>query len=303
MESKHIQCKQGCTEVNNLTLVLLSCKVCIYHATCVPTLCRCERHTAEMQQIPFAKLGCSVENCKRQRTAHSSALCAEHATEICASLCGKIKILGTMSYKSVRSYLENHADLQQCRGDLLHLAEQQLFEKLNSVWQVLNLKEREIVYYVSKFLADQADCEIDDVKGFVAKHNFPPQAVSVLYEDAKAQRHGWRDFGNTRIGPVGLQKRFKNADELYVHLKHQSVLTHSVDRLVALYDEAADHMNTLILTQRATLVQNSSLLYICPGIQWDSLASAYWKAHVAPGLSIIIQNPGQGAVKSQAVHG
>jgi hypothetical protein len=255
-----------------------------------------------MEQLPFDEAKCLVKNCKRSRETPSSALCSEHAQEIGTSLCGKIKILGKMRFKSVRSYLENHADLRQCQGDLLHLAEQQLLDRLNNVWQVVKLEDKEVVYYVSKFLADRAECEIDDVKGFVAKHNFPPQAASVLYEDAKAQRHGWRDLGNMKIGPVGLRKQFSTADELYVHLKQQSALTHSVDRIVALYDKAANHMNTLISTQRATLVQNSSLLYISPNVLWDRRASLYWKAHVAPGLSMTIQKPGHGAVRSHAVH-
>ena len=239
---------------------------------------------------------CFIQNCKRPRQGDLSLLCKGHTVDLQSALLGRLKILGRMKRAEVQSFLQAHRDLKECQGDLLQLAEAQVFEDLATAWQVHVDSAGTEVKYITVHAASMVTGAIANVKQFVANNNLSPLVSAAINEDARSQRHGWRVLKNGQIGLSTFKQTFKDEKELFAHLKARSKLTHDVDAIVALYPDAASDVCKLLAADKICLVQNSTLIYVCPATTYDADALAYWKTEVFPGSFKTSQKPGHGAV-------
>lgn len=291
----HIRCSGSCAGPGS-SLLLLECGSCLYHQACLPALCRCEKRVPVDGHREFENVGCFIHNCKRAREAGLSLFCKAHGNELLTTLLGRLKILGKMTRADIQAFLQAHRDLKRCQGDLLQVAEAHVFDQLRNAWQAhVNIEASE-VKYITVHAATLVTEKIDNVKQFVAGHGLNPLVSAAINDDARAQRHGWRLLKNGRLGLSSFKQTFGDKDELFGYLKNKSRLTHDVDSILALYPMAATDICDLAKAGKICFVQNSTLLYVCPQIEYDAAAAAYWKAAVFDGSFKTIQNPGHGAV-------
>lgn len=293
-ENLHIRCSHGCASERK-PLLLLDCKLCIYHAECLPDKCRCEVPIVQQKSRPFGDFPCFVQGCKRPRQSANGVFCQVHLKEIILSVVSKLKILGRMQKRDIESFLKEHRDTRKCQGDLLKLAEVQVMTALANVWQVYLEPDQRQIKYITVRAAELATGDIGNIKEFLEMHNISPLASSLIAEDARAQKHGWKYVASGKVGISLQHANFKTAAELLDHFNLQGGLTYNVSSTIGMYDQAATHVCELIESGVLAFVQNGTLLFRRPPQSFDPWAAVYWRKHVASRLRSTTQNPGHGA--------
>lgn len=256
-----------------------------------------------MKIVDFSKLPCFVDGCHKPRLSENAVFCASHCDELVAACVQRLKLLAVMQKRDLSAFLKEHRDLRICQGDLVQLAEMQVMGALVNTWEVFMTPDNRKIQYITVRAAELAPATpIENLKVFLAANGISPQASSLIQEDARSQKNGWQCFSGGKVRISTKTKTFAHHDELYAYLKAQSNLTHPVEKIISMYNAAADHVCKLIDAGRVVFVQNGTLLYLKPAQRFDPTAAVYWRKHVLDGLLNRIQNPGHGAVPSQAEH-
>lgn len=289
-EPDHIRCCTTCHADAGQPLVVAKCGRCLFHASCLPTNCKCGRPAHPHRSV--GKRGCYAKHCGKAPEGWR-LLCPDHAREVIDKAVKRLKLVGSLHHAALVSYLQYFPGMQ-LEGDILQMVTEQVTRALRDDWRIFCTSDGRYVHFLA-FIAELSGQTPFSPEAMAQNLELPPQAATELLRVGRSRLNGWELQADGQVKHSSRKGVHTptNADELCEFLSSPSRPTFPTAKAAAFYPDAPGDINALIEAGKLVYIEHYKFVSAPPKHHTPNpQLRDYWMEHVAAELRAGLGSPG-----------